>query len=98
MNRTRSLALAMLVASLAGCRQTQQAAPPAPPPAVGVQLAQMKGVTPSYAFVGRIKAVNTLIAKGKTKRFKGLPGRRADVKKAVVTLAAGQSIDVTTGV
>jgi len=39
-----------------------------------------------------------LIAKGKTKRFRGMPGRRADVKKAIVTLAAGQSIDVTTGV
>jgi len=45
-----------------------------------------------------VKAVNTLIAKGKTKRFKGLPGRRADEKKEVVTLAAGQSIDVTKGV
>ena len=45
-----------------------------------------------------VKAVNTLISKGKTKRFKGLPGRRSDVKKAIVTLAAGQSIDVTTGV
>jgi large subunit ribosomal protein L23 len=49
-------------------------------------------------FKVNVKAVNTLIAKGKTKRFKGLPGRRSDVKKAVVTLAAGQSIDVTTGV
>ena len=45
-----------------------------------------------------VKAVNTLIAKGKTKRFKGLPGRRSDVKKAIVTLAPGQSIDVTTGI
>jgi large subunit ribosomal protein L23 len=41
--------------------------------------------------------VNTLITKGKLKRFRGRPGRRADVKKAIVTLAAGQSIDVTTG-
>ena len=49
-------------------------------------------------FKVKVKAVNTLIAKGKTKRFKGLPGRRSDVKKAIVTLAAGQSIDVTTGV
>ena len=49
-------------------------------------------------FKVEVKAVNTLIAKGKTKRFKGLPGRRSDVKKAIVTLAAGQSIDVTTGV
>jgi large subunit ribosomal protein L23 len=49
-------------------------------------------------FKVEVRAVNTLISKGKTKRFKGLPGRRADVKKAIVTLAAGQSIDVTTGV
>jgi len=44
-----------------------------------------------------VTAVNTLITKGKTKRFRGLPGRRSDVKKAIVTLAEGQSIDVTTG-
>jgi large subunit ribosomal protein L23 len=41
--------------------------------------------------------VNTLNVKGKTKRFRGTLGRRADVKKAVVTLAEGQSIDITTG-
>ena len=41
--------------------------------------------------------VNTLVLKGKTKRFKGHPGRRSDVKKAFVTLAKGQSIDFTTG-
>ena len=41
--------------------------------------------------------VNTLITKGKTKRFKGRKGQRSDVKKAIVTLAEGQSIDVTTG-
>lgn len=45
-----------------------------------------------------VRAVNTLITKGKTKRFRGRLGRRSDVKKAIVTLAAGQSIDVTTGV
>ena len=49
-------------------------------------------------FKVEVKAVNTLIHKGKTKRFRGLPGRRSDVKKAIVTLAPGQSIDVTTGV
>jgi large subunit ribosomal protein L23 len=48
-------------------------------------------------FKVQVKAVNTLITKGKLKRFRGRPGRRADVKKAIVTLAAGQSIDVTTG-
>ena len=41
--------------------------------------------------------VNTLNVKGKTKRFRGRPGRRSDVKKAIVTLADGQSIDITTG-
>jgi len=70
MNRTRFLALAMLAASLAGCRETQQAAPPpAPPPAVGVQLAQMKGVAPSYAFVGRVKAVNTVQLRARVEGF-----------------------------
>jgi len=42
--------------------------------------------------------VNTLTQKGKTKRWKGKPYRRTDVKKAIVTLAAGQSIDITEGV
>jgi large subunit ribosomal protein L23 len=45
-----------------------------------------------------VKAVNTLRVEGKTKRFRGFVGKRKDVKKAVVTLAEGQSIDVTTGV
>jgi len=69
MNRMRFLALAMLVASLAGCRQTQPAAPPTPPPAVGVQLAQMKGVTPSFDFVGRIKAVSTVQLRARVEGF-----------------------------
>ncbi len=46
----------------------------------------------------KVKAVNTSILKGKTKRFKGVEGVRSDVKKAVVTLEAGQQIDVTAGV
>jgi large subunit ribosomal protein L23 len=45
----------------------------------------------------KVKAVNTLTTKGKKKMFKGRPGQRSDVKKAVVTLEAGNSIDVTTG-
>lgn len=45
----------------------------------------------------KVKAVNTLITKGKVKRFKGKPGRRRDVKKAYVTLVEGNTIDVTTG-
>jgi large subunit ribosomal protein L23 len=41
--------------------------------------------------------VNTLVVKGKTKRWRGRLGQRSDVKKAIVTLAEGQSIDVATG-
>ncbi len=48
-------------------------------------------------FKVQVLKVNTLITKGKTKRFRGRKGRRSDVKKAIVTLAEGQSIDVTTG-
>ena len=45
----------------------------------------------------KVMTVNTLRQKGKTKRFKGRPGRRSDIKKAYVRLAEGQSIDLTTG-
>ena len=45
----------------------------------------------------KVTAVNTLLRKGKTKRFRGLRGRQQDVKKAIVTLADGHRIDVTTG-
>ena len=45
-----------------------------------------------------VTKVNTLIQKGKTKRFRGMMGRRSDVKKAVVTLKSGQTIDITSGV
>ncbi len=45
----------------------------------------------------KVKAVNTTVTKGKTKRFRGIKGRRADVKKAYVTLEEGNTIDVTTG-
>lgn len=48
-------------------------------------------------FKVKVLAVNTIVQKGKRKMFKGRPGKRSDVKKAIVTLAAGQSIDVTTG-
>jgi len=46
----------------------------------------------------KVVAVNTLVSKGKSKRWRGRPYTRSDVKKAIVTLAEGQSIDVTTGV
>ena len=45
-----------------------------------------------------VTGVNTLTTKGKTKRWKGRPYTRSDMKKAIVTLAEGQSIDVTTGI
>lgn len=45
----------------------------------------------------KVTGVNTLVRKGKVKRFRGTIGRQSDVKKAVVTLADGQSIDVATG-
>ncbi len=45
----------------------------------------------------KVEKVNTLVTKGKVKRFRGIRGRRPDVKKAIVTLAEGHSIDVTTG-
>ncbi|GIX08955.1 50S ribosomal protein L23 [Elioraea sp. Yellowstone] len=45
----------------------------------------------------KVQAVNTLVMKGKAKRFRGRPGRRSDWKKAMVRLAPGFSIDLTTG-
>jgi len=46
----------------------------------------------------KVTNVNTIVSKGKTKRWKGTPYRRSDMKKAIVTLAEGQSIDITEGV
>ena len=45
-----------------------------------------------------VTGVNTMVAKGKSKRWKGKPYQRSDFKKAIVTLAEGQSIDITEGV
>ena len=45
-----------------------------------------------------VTGVNTMITKGKSKRWKGKPYTRSDVKKAIVTLAEGQSIDITSGI
>ena len=58
-------------------------------PEIKVAVETLFGVT--------VLGVNTLITKGKTKFFRGIKGRRSDVKKAIVTLAEGQSIDITTG-
>lgn len=48
-------------------------------------------------FKVKVTAVNTVTVKGKRKKFRGRAGQRSDVKKAMVTLADGHSIDVTTG-
>jgi large subunit ribosomal protein L23 len=48
-------------------------------------------------FKVKVKSVNTLIRKGKNKRFRGIAGRTGDSKRAIVTLQEGQMIDVTTG-
>ena len=65
-------------------------APKATKPEIKAAIEALFGVT--------VVGVNTLTSKGKTKRWKGKPYRRSDVKKAVVTLAPGQSIDVTSGI
>ena len=49
-------------------------------------------------FKRKVASVNTMVTKGKTKRWKGKPYQRSDFKKAIVTLAEGQSIDITEGV
>jgi len=46
----------------------------------------------------KVENVNTITSKGKTKRWKGKPYQRSDVKKAIIRLAEGQSIDVTSGI
>jgi len=48
-------------------------------------------------FKVKVTAVNTLRLKGKTKRFRGISGRRKDIKKAIVTLKDGDHIDIATG-
>jgi large subunit ribosomal protein L23 len=45
-----------------------------------------------------VTGVNTIVTKGKTKKWKGTPYKRSDSKKAIVTLAAGQTIDITSGI
>ena len=65
-------------------------APRATKPEIKAAVEAIFGVT--------VKQVNTIVTKGKTKRWKGKPYQRSDVKKAIVRLAEGQSIDVTSGI
>jgi large subunit ribosomal protein L23 len=64
--------------------------------AIDANKPQIKAAVESL-FSVKVKAVNTTVTKGKTKRFRGMLGKRKDVKKAYVTLEAGNTIDVTTG-
>jgi large subunit ribosomal protein L23 len=64
--------------------------------AIGSTKPQIKAAIEGL-FGVKVKAVNTSIQKGKTKRFKGVKGTRSDEKKAIVTLEEGQVIDVGTG-
>ena len=49
-------------------------------------------------FKVKVTNVNTMVTKGKTKKWKGKPYQRSDAKKAIVTLAEGDSIDITSGI
>jgi large subunit ribosomal protein L23 len=64
--------------------------------AIGATKPEIKAAVEGL-FGVKVLGVNTLVQKGKTKKFKGRPGVRSDVKKAFVQLAEGQSIDFTTG-
>jgi large subunit ribosomal protein L23 len=64
--------------------------------APGASKPQIKAAVEAL-FGVKVTGVNTMITKGKTKRWKGQPYQRSDVKKAIVTLAQGQSIDITEG-
>ena len=64
--------------------------------AIGANKPQIKEAVEGL-FGVKVKAVNTTVTKGKVKRFRGILGKRKDVKKAYVTLEAGNTIDVTTG-
>ena len=65
-------------------------APTATKPEIKAAIEALFGVT--------VLNVNTIVSKGKTKRWKGKPYQRSDMKKAIVRLAEGQSIDVTSGI
>ncbi|NIJ09150.1 large subunit ribosomal protein L23 [Sphingomonas vulcanisoli] len=65
--------------------------------ALGASKPEIKAAVEAIWSV-KVTGVNTIVTEGKTKRWKGAPYKRTDFKKAIVTLAEGQSIDVTTGI
>ncbi len=64
--------------------------------AIGATKVEIKEAVETL-FKVSVTAVNTMRVKGKTKRFRGIAGRRKDIKKAVVTLKDGDTIDIATG-
>ncbi len=72
------------------CGRVQASRTRATKPEIKAAVEALFGVT--------VLGVNTIVTKGKTKRWKGKPYQRSDVKKAIVRLAEGQSIDVTSGI
>ena len=65
--------------------------------ATGASKPEIKAAVEAL-FNVKVTGVNTLVTKGKSKRWKGKPYRRSDSKKAIVTLAEGNSIDITSGI
>jgi large subunit ribosomal protein L23 len=65
--------------------------------AVGASKPEIRAAVETL-FKVKVTGVNTIRQTGKTKRFRGIPGKRPDYKKAIVSLAEGESIDVTTGI
>ena len=57
---------------------------------------QMRSIEKIFSV--KVKAVNTILIKGKVKRFKGILGKRSNTKKAIVTLAPGNTMDLSAGV
>jgi len=64
--------------------------------AIGASKPEIKAAVEAL-FSVKVKAVNTNVRKGKVKRFRGIVGKRKDVKKAIVTLVDGQTIDIASG-
>ncbi len=64
--------------------------------AIGASKPEIKAAIEDL-FSVKVKAVNVHVRKGKTKKFRGVAGRRKDVKKAIITLVDGQTIDISTG-
>ena len=65
--------------------------------AIGATKSEIKTAVEKL-FSVQVQRVNTIVCKGKTKRFRGRPGKQSDYKKAIITMVEGHSIDVSTGI